>query len=78
MAGAGNACGVSGVTSAAERWNGTYDLVIETGLGRAELFAPIDQPWLDLESLAAPRELPPGWELRPVFALGALFYPGRN
>jgi predicted Fe-S protein YdhL (DUF1289 family) len=54
------------------------DVVIETGLGRAEIFASADRSWLDLDRLAAAREMPPGWNLRPVFALGALFYPGRG
>jgi hypothetical protein len=54
----------------------TSDIVIDTGLGRAELFAPVDPRWLDTAHLAAARETPPGWDLRPVFALGALFYPG--
>jgi predicted Fe-S protein YdhL (DUF1289 family) len=54
------------------------DIVIETGLGRAELFAPADPRWLDTHHLAASRETPPGWDLRPAFALGALFYPGRG
>jgi hypothetical protein len=56
----------------------TFDIVIEAGLGRAELFAPVDPRWLDTHHLAAAREMPPGWNLRPVFALGALFYPGRG
>ena len=55
-----------------------FDIVVETGLGRAEMFAPADRLWLDADRLAAARETPPGWDLRPVFALGALFYPGRG
>jgi predicted Fe-S protein YdhL (DUF1289 family) len=54
----------------------TFEIVIETGLGRAELFAPVDPRWFNTHHLAAARETPPGWDLRPVFALGALFYPG--
>ena len=55
-----------------------FDIVVETGLGRAELFAPAVPRWLDAVRLAAARETPPGWDLRPVFALGALFCPGRG
>jgi hypothetical protein len=58
--------------------NPAIDIVIETGLGRAELFAPANPRWLDTHHLTASRETPPGWDLRPVFALGALFYPGRG
>lgn len=55
-------------------------MVAETGLGRAEIFAADDGgggPAFDLSAnrFAEPRELPPGWALDRVFALGALFYP---
>ncbi|NJM36063.1 MAG: DUF1289 domain-containing protein [Rhodomicrobium sp.] len=56
--------------------SGVCDLIVETGLGRAELFAASADVWPDPARLADRRELPPGWELKPVFALGALFYPG--
>jgi predicted Fe-S protein YdhL (DUF1289 family) len=54
-------------------------LVAETGLGRAEVFEASDGdgPAFDFDParLAEGRELPPGWTLDCVFALGALFYP---
>lgn len=56
--------------------------VVETGLGRAEAFAPFADhsaeaanPYLALTANGEMRELPDGWELRPVFAPCALFYP---
>ncbi len=80
-----NACGISGVTPKdrlnaliSEARQQAFDIVVETGLGRAEVFAPVDTFCLNLERLTEPRELPPGWELKPVFALGALFYPGQR
>ena len=62
----------------ADGYDRTFDIIVETGLGRAEIFAPAAPRWLDANRLAAARETPPGWDLRPVFALGALFYPGRG
>ncbi len=48
--------------------------VVESGLGRAETFAPNadDFSWPADDKM---RELPDGWELRRVFAPCALFYP---
>ena len=55
--------------------------VVETGLGRAEIVAVDDSgdgPSFHLSATryAEAREMPPGWPLDRVFALGALFYPG--
>jgi Family of unknown function (DUF6925) len=69
--------------AAAGPWANDYHIVIETGLGRAEIFAPplltgaqgTSYTDLNSERLGLPRELPPVWELKPIFALGALFYP---
>ncbi len=59
--------------------------VIETGLGRVEIFTPIPSPGgispdgphthllSDLISLG--RDTPPDWDLQPVFAPAAMFYP---
>jgi predicted Fe-S protein YdhL (DUF1289 family) len=59
--------------------------VVETGLGRCEVFAPpaaqiADGPFatLDPARLDAPSELPPAWHVPPVFAPCALFYPARR
>jgi hypothetical protein len=49
-------------------------VVVETGLGRAEVFTPFADG-LTLPTSAGMRELPDGWDLRPVFAPCALFYP---
>ena len=61
--------------------NGGANAVVETGLGRAEILAPDDSgdgPSFHLSATryAEAREMPPGWPLDRVFALGALFYPG--
>ena len=60
--------------------DGTAQAVIETGLGRAEIFAMADKgdgpPFhLSASRFVEARELPPGWALDRIFALGALFYP---
>ncbi len=48
-------------------------LIVETGLGRVEIFKP-DAEWIS--SLSGARdELPDGWTLPRVFAPCALFYP---
>lgn len=63
---------------------GRLDAVVETGLGRAEIFdMSTDGLATALSPIAAqlgesPRELPEGWELKPVFAPCALFYPSRR
>lgn len=49
-------------------------LVAETALGRAETFAPLADNF-DKRTNAEIRELPEGWELKPVFAPCALFFP---
>jgi predicted Fe-S protein YdhL (DUF1289 family) len=56
--------------------------VVETGLGRVEIFAPDDRGdgpafHLSASRFVEARELPPGWPLDRVFALGALYYPKR-
>ncbi len=58
---------------------GRAQLVAETGLGRAEIYAADgvgDGPAFDLSAarLSEARDLRPGWELDRIFALGALFY----
>lgn len=50
----------------------TAHVVVETGLGRIEVFAPA-MP--DAACLATDRELPEGWVLDALFAPVALFYP---
>lgn len=59
--------------------------VIETGLGRAEIFTPIpsrgsvsaDGPHTHFlpNLILLGRDTPPGWDLQPVFAPAAMFYP---
>lgn len=51
-----------------------FHIVVETGLGRAETFAPLaeDLNWQIQDNM---RELPDGWVLKPVFAPCALFHP---
>ncbi len=58
--------------------------IVETGLGRCEIFAPPTVQTgggalavLDDRAVGSPRELPAGWEIMPVFAPCALFYPDR-
>ncbi len=70
---------------AAAMLDGRTHLVVETGLGRAEIFtsnqgsdregAAFD---LRAEDIEGASELPPAWTLDRVFALGALFYPQRH
>jgi hypothetical protein len=64
-----DAATIAGLEGASE-----LHVVIETGLGRAESFAPFVDG-LPLPENAGMRELPDGWDLRPVFAPCALFYP---
>ena len=59
--------------------------VVESPLGRAEIYAPIPPPGgqspdgphthLSRSHLASGRTTPPGIDLPPVYALGATFYP---
>ncbi|MBX2805988.1 MAG: DUF1289 domain-containing protein [Hyphomicrobiales bacterium] len=51
--------------------------IVETGLGRAEAFAPPADEFVWRADAHMP-ELPEGWELKPVFAPCALFYPSRR
>lgn len=64
---------------------GRADIVVETGLGRCEIFGapPSAEPArtvapLDEDRIRSKRELPPGWDLAPVFAPCALFYPASS
>lgn len=57
--------------------------VVETGLGRVEIFGTDESGGgpvfvLNARHAAEALELPPPWTLDPVFALGALFYPRRQ
>ena len=59
---------------------GRAHAVAETGLGRAEIFAAdggSEGPAFEMSAsrYGEARELPPGWPLDCVFALGALFHP---
>jgi predicted Fe-S protein YdhL (DUF1289 family) len=63
--------------------DGSLHAVVETGLGRAEIFKSEgdgDGPVFVLNARHAAEavELPPPWTLDPIFALGALFYPHRR
>ena len=72
------ACGAADAERAMQ--DGDANAVVETGLGRAEILAADDSGdgpsyHLSATRYAEAREMPPGWLLDRVFALGALFYP---